>query len=676
MDRQAFLRQLQLFTLTGAAAMFPLVVNAQQPISRNSSQIQVQGSEPISNPVPQGYGRVNPREPSVGQGGGQYGDPRVRTGGRVDQHNGIDLPAPVGSPVLAPVSGLVVRPTNPGRDGYGDQVRIVDADGRLYILGHLSSTNVQPGAYVNAGQQVGAIGRSGNSPQNGASHVHLEVRDPNNQSIRLNSTPATDPAGAAAGFENYRDSLPSSRPSQAPQMRTPTPPQPRQAQPLSMLDRLLDFIIPSAAASTLSDPLNAGNSNGMDADLRSNETAARPSGTFDSSPDANIPAEALDNSQGNYDVDLNRSSLNDRTDQQTWSHAQTENSFDTQPNVSTQPQGGSTSNGASLNSNAGTPAPRVTVVFDDMNREQTSTTSNGNQSAANRPLETQSAISNTGMTQEEFRTTLDRQMQQFQAEAARQEAALRVRQSVPATTPVNNPIQSNRTPAPVGNSPAQPPRTTTNQYAPRNGYDENGNRADSTRRQYDAQGYYANPSTGSSQASQENFLLNNSSQSNEQQPVRQNRVYSTDGSSRPIGRNDSVAQQFQAIQQQSQQQIAQIQARRQTNSSNYDSSSPANSEPITVRPAVAPPQTPVNRPSDNRASNPNSATGSTGQSGSYRPTQTIIFDENAPRGRNATNSPSVTPRTSGTQVNTANMGPAVSVRSTGVQPQTASLQMP
>ena len=204
-----------------------------------------------------------------------------------------DLPAPVGSPVLAPVSGLVVRPTNPGRDGYGDQVRIVDADGRLYILGHLSSTNVQPGAYVNAGQQVGEVGRSGNSPQNGASHLHLEVRDQNNQSIRLNSTPATDPAGAAAGLENYRDSLPSSRPSQAPQMRTPTPPLPRQAQPLSMLDRLLDFIIPSAAAST--------------------------------------------------------------------------------------------SNGASLNSNESTPAPRVTVVFDDTNREQTSTTNTRNQSAANRP---------------------------------------------------------------------------------------------------------------------------------------------------------------------------------------------------------------------------------------------------------------------------------------------------
>ena len=334
MDRQAFLRQLQLFTLTGAAATFPLVVNAQQPTQRSPSQIEVQGSEPISNPVPQGYGRVNPRDLSVGQGGGQYGDPRVRTGGRVDQHNGIDLPAPVGSPVLAPVSGLVVRPTNPGRDGYGDQVRIVDADGRLYILGHLSSTNVQPGAYVNAGQQVGEIGRSGNSPQNGASHLHLEVRDQNNQSIRLNSTPATDPTGAAAGLENYLDSLPtrpSSRPSQAPQMRTPTQPQPRQAQPLSMLDRLLDFIIPSAAASTLSDPLNAGT---------------------------------------------------------------------------------------------------------------------------------------------------------------------------------------------VSNNPTQPLRTTTNEYAPRNGYDENGNRADSTRRQYDAQGYYANPSTGASQTSQDNFYENDRSQPTEwKQPL-------------------------------------------------------------------------------------------------------------------------------------------------------------
>ncbi|MBU6172286.1 MAG: M23 family metallopeptidase [Planctomycetes bacterium] len=231
MNRQAFLRQLQVLTLTGATATFSLVANAQDSNRHPSSLIQVQGGQRVLNPVPQGYGRLNPRVPSVGQGGGQYGDPRVRTGGRVDRHNGIDLPGPVGSPVYAPVSGMVVRPDNPGRDGYGNQVRMVDADGRLYILGHVSSTNVQPGSYVNAGQQVAEVGRSGNTPQQAASHLHMEVRDRNNRPIRIDSTPANDPAGAAAGYENYLDSLPRSIPSQAPQMRAPTPPQPRQTQP-------------------------------------------------------------------------------------------------------------------------------------------------------------------------------------------------------------------------------------------------------------------------------------------------------------------------------------------------------------------------------------------------------------------------------------------------------------
>lgn len=88
-------------------------------------------------------------------------------------HSGIDLMAPYGSPVRAAAAGTV---TYAGRYyAYGNIVDISHADGSVTRYAHLSrfAPGLQPGSRVTLGQEIGAVGTSGNA--HGA-HVHFEVR--------------------------------------------------------------------------------------------------------------------------------------------------------------------------------------------------------------------------------------------------------------------------------------------------------------------------------------------------------------------------------------------------------------------------------------------------------------------------------------------------------------------
>lgn len=86
--------------------------------------------------------------------------------------NAIDIGVPVGTAVLAPENGTVVRVTGSwaggaGRtDGYG--VTIQGADGNQWYLKHLSRSSVRAGQAVVAGQVIGASGAGNSSP-----HLHL-----------------------------------------------------------------------------------------------------------------------------------------------------------------------------------------------------------------------------------------------------------------------------------------------------------------------------------------------------------------------------------------------------------------------------------------------------------------------------------------------------------------------
>ncbi|MCX2726001.1 M23 family metallopeptidase [Thermomicrobium sp. 4228-Ro] len=87
-------------------------------------------------------------------------------------HTGIDIGAPSGTRLYSPFRGTVVQAGWNG--GYGNSVTIKLDDGKVLILGHLSSVAVRPGQRVDAGAFLGLSGSTGYST---GPHVHVEMRD-------------------------------------------------------------------------------------------------------------------------------------------------------------------------------------------------------------------------------------------------------------------------------------------------------------------------------------------------------------------------------------------------------------------------------------------------------------------------------------------------------------------
>jgi len=92
------------------------------------------------------------------------------TRGYSDWHQGIDLAAPVGTPIYAANGGTVIFA---GRSNWGYGLAVVISSGPFFTLyGHMSQVNVSCGQVVGTGQQIGAVGSTGNSS---GPHLHFEI---------------------------------------------------------------------------------------------------------------------------------------------------------------------------------------------------------------------------------------------------------------------------------------------------------------------------------------------------------------------------------------------------------------------------------------------------------------------------------------------------------------------
>lgn len=98
--------------------------------------------------------------------------------GKPNNHRGIDIPAPDGTPIYAAESGTVcwTQTWNGSKDGnqsWGNCIRIKHADGTITLYAHQNQAPiVSVGQTVSKGELVGYVGTTGNSSGN---HLHLEV---------------------------------------------------------------------------------------------------------------------------------------------------------------------------------------------------------------------------------------------------------------------------------------------------------------------------------------------------------------------------------------------------------------------------------------------------------------------------------------------------------------------
>ncbi|NEO25322.1 MAG: M23 family metallopeptidase [Kamptonema sp. SIO4C4] len=88
-------------------------------------------------------------------------------------HSGLDLLAPVGTPVLAADAGTVSFVGQQGN--YGNLVIINHPQGQQTRYAHLEQTQVQVGQTLTIGQEIGRVGTTGN-PDISTPHLHFEVR--------------------------------------------------------------------------------------------------------------------------------------------------------------------------------------------------------------------------------------------------------------------------------------------------------------------------------------------------------------------------------------------------------------------------------------------------------------------------------------------------------------------
>jgi murein DD-endopeptidase MepM/ murein hydrolase activator NlpD len=96
-----------------------------------------------------------------------------RNGKRI--HEGIDLFAETGSPVLACRSGIIIAARK--SRGMGNFIIIRHPGNIITIYGHLSRIYVQRNAFVRQGEVIGSVGKTGNANYADIQpHLHFEVR--------------------------------------------------------------------------------------------------------------------------------------------------------------------------------------------------------------------------------------------------------------------------------------------------------------------------------------------------------------------------------------------------------------------------------------------------------------------------------------------------------------------
>lgn len=109
--------------------------------------------------------------PITGRLMGGFGERTDPFSGEGARHTGVDISAPMGTPVKATADGVIISAGWNG--GYGRCVIIDHGNGYQTWYGHLSKINVMEGEEIRQGETLGLVGMTGRAT---GPHLHYEVR--------------------------------------------------------------------------------------------------------------------------------------------------------------------------------------------------------------------------------------------------------------------------------------------------------------------------------------------------------------------------------------------------------------------------------------------------------------------------------------------------------------------
>ncbi len=109
-------------------------------------------------------------------------------------HAGVDIAAPIGTPVHTPEDGVVLQ-AGPA-SGFGLAVAVQHRDGTITLYGHVNQFFVSPGQSVAAGEQIAEVGNRGQST---GPHLHFEVHEGGLYADRTNPVPWLSQRGISLG---------------------------------------------------------------------------------------------------------------------------------------------------------------------------------------------------------------------------------------------------------------------------------------------------------------------------------------------------------------------------------------------------------------------------------------------------------------------------------------------
>ena len=96
-----------------------------------------------------------------------------KTRGITNTHYGVDIGAPIGTPIHASASGQVTLSRTGYNGGYGTLVVLKHPNGTETLYAHMSKLGTSVGAEVAQGETIGFVGSTGRST---GPHLHFEVK--------------------------------------------------------------------------------------------------------------------------------------------------------------------------------------------------------------------------------------------------------------------------------------------------------------------------------------------------------------------------------------------------------------------------------------------------------------------------------------------------------------------